>query len=93
MLNLDRLTEAARSAYQYSSGRMIALTRVVLAFVFLFALWIDPDQPARVVIVGYILLGGYFLLAIAMLALSWRSWWWDHRLAWPLMAVDICAFL
>ncbi len=72
---------------------MIALTRAVLAFVFLFALWIDPDQPARVATAGYVILGGYFLLSLVLLVLSWRSWWWDHRLAWPLMAVDICAFL
>ncbi|MGX7895009.1 sensor histidine kinase [Tsuneonella sp. HG222] len=24
---------------------------------------------------------------------AWRSWWWDHRLAWPAHVLDILAFL
>lgn len=93
MLAAERLSEAVRRAFQYSSGRTIALTRAVLASIFLLALWIDPDQPARIAVAGYTLLGGYLLLSLALLVLTWRSWWWDHRLAWPLMVVDILAFL
>lgn len=72
---------------------MIALTRVVLAAIFLFALWIDPDQPARAATLSYGILAGYLLVAILLLVLSWRSWWWDHRLAWSLMVFDIAAFM
>jgi len=72
---------------------MIALTRAVLAVVFLLALWIDPNQPARAAELSYGILAGYLLIAFALLVLSWRSWWWDYRLAWPLMVFDIAAFL
>lgn len=88
----ERLTEAVRWTFQYNSGRMIALTRAVLASVFLFALWIDPDAP-RPEMVGYGILGAYVVVAVALLVLSWHSWWWDYRLAWPVMAGDIAIFL
>jgi signal transduction histidine kinase len=86
-------SELPRRAFEYSSGRVIAFTRLVLAVVFFLALWIDPAQPARASALGYALLFGYMLVAIALLATSWRSWWWDHRLSWPAMLVDVLAFL
>jgi len=92
-LRMASLSEAIGRQFQYSSGRMIALTRAVLASVFLLALLIDPSQPVRKESAGYALLGGYLALAIGLLILSWRSWWWDHRLSWPLMVADIVAFL
>lgn len=72
---------------------MIALTRAVLAIVFVFALWIDPNQPARAAALNYAILVGYLLVAFGLLVLSWRSWWWDYRLAWSLMVFDVAAFL
>ena len=86
-------SEVVRSAFEYSSGRVIAFTRLVLAVVFFLALWIDPAQPVRASALGYTLLFGYMLLAAALLAISWRSWWWDYRLAWPVMTADVFAFL
>jgi signal transduction histidine kinase len=86
-------TEHLRRAFQYSSGRVIALSRVVLATVFFLALWIDPSQPVRDAGTGYVLVTSYLVLAAMLLLLSWRSWWWDHRLAWPQMVVDVVAFL
>ena len=90
---LHSWSELARRAFEYSSGRVIAFTRLVLAVVFFLALWIDPTQPVRASTVGYTLLFGYMLLAAAMLMTAWRSWWWDYRLAWPVMAADVFAFL
>jgi len=86
-------SELPRRAFEYSSGRVIAVTRLVLAGVFFLALWVDPSQPVRASTLGYVLLFGYMLLAAALLATSWRSWWWDHRLAWPAMLADVFAFL
>ncbi|MEO6387092.1 MAG: histidine kinase [Croceibacterium sp.] len=72
---------------------MIALTRMVLATIFLLALLIDPTRPARSEIASYGVLVAYMVLAVLLLVLSWRSWWWDYRLAWPVMLIDIAAFL
>ncbi|MGN6496614.1 MAG: sensor histidine kinase [Tsuneonella sp.] len=79
--------------FEHRSGRIIALCRVVLAFVFFIAMWLDPAQPVREAQLGYTLLGGYLLFAAVMLAVALRSWWFDHRLAWPALAIDVSAFL
>ena len=75
------------------SGRVIAITRLMLAAAFLLALWVDPNQPARSSAAGYSILAGYLVLAAALCVVAWRSWWWDFRLAWPAHVVDILAFL
>jgi signal transduction histidine kinase len=84
---------ALARAFEHRSGRIIALCRTALAAVFFLALWLDPTQPTRSSTAGYIILLGYLLLAAAMLAIAWRDWWWDHRLAWPIHVVDVVAFL
>ena len=78
---------------RHRSGRVIALARVVLAGVFLAALWVDPEQPVRDAASGYALVGGYLLLSLLALAIAWRSWWWDNRLALPMFFVDVLVFL
>jgi len=75
------------------SGRVIALTRLMLATAFLLALWIDPSQPARSTAAGYSIIAGYLVLALALCVVAWRSWWWDFRLAWPAHVIDTAAFL
>lgn len=85
--------ERLRRTFGYNSGRVIGLTRLVLAAVFFLALWLDPDQPVRSTAFGYALLFSYLVYASVQLAISWRSWWWDHQLAWLAMVVDVSAFL
>ena len=75
------------------SGRVIAVTRLMLAAAFLLALWIDPNQPARSSAAGYTILAGYLGIAAIFCVIAWRSWWWDFRLAWPAHVVDVLAFL
>jgi signal transduction histidine kinase len=75
------------------SGRVIAVTRLMLAAAFLLALWIDPNQPARSSAAGYTILAGYLGMAAICCVIAWRSWWWDFRLAWPAHVVDVLAFL
>lgn len=79
--------------FEHRSGRIIALCRAVLALVFFLAMWIDPSQPVREAALGYSLLGGYLLFAAVVLVISLKSWWFDHRLAWPALVIDILAFL
>ena len=79
--------------FEHRSGRIIALCRAILAIVFFVALWVDPGQPVRSDEAGYLLLGGYLLVATMLLVIAMRSWWWDYRLAWPALAIDVFAFL
>jgi signal transduction histidine kinase len=79
--------------FEHRSGRIVGLCRFVLATVFFLALWLDPQQPVRSGTVGYIMLFGYMVLAIALLVVAWRDWWWDRRSAWPVHVVDVVAFL
>lgn len=79
--------------FENRSGRIIALTRLTLATVFFVALWIDPGQPVRSTTAGYLVLFGYIVVAAAMCAVAWRSWWWDHCLAKPVHVLDVVAFL
>ena len=79
--------------FENRSGRIIALTRLLLAAVFFLALWLDPNQPVRSSTAGYAILFAYLIFGVAMHSVAWRSWWWDHRLAWPAHFVDVLAFL
>jgi signal transduction histidine kinase len=79
--------------FRHRSGRIIALCRLVMAFVFFMAVWIDPAQPVRATELGYTLIGSYLALSLVLMAVAMTNWWWDHRLAWPLLIVDILAFL
>jgi signal transduction histidine kinase len=79
--------------FEHRSGRIVALCRFALAMVFFLALWVAPDQPVRSSTTGYAILFGYILLALLLLAIAWRNWWWDRRLAWPMHVLDVVLFL
>jgi signal transduction histidine kinase len=79
--------------FRHRSGRIIALCRLVMAAVFFLAMWIDPAQPVRASDLGYTLIGSYLVLSLVLLGIAITNWWWDHRLAWPALVVDILAFL
>lgn len=82
-----------RRTFENRSGRVIAALRVALAFVFLVSLAFEPIEPGQAVAEGLVLMGSYLLFASAILAIIWRSWWLDHRLARPLLLLDIAVFL
>ena len=69
---------------------MIALGRAVLATLFLLAIWLDPSQPAQVLL--YYFLISYMVFAIALTVVTWRNWWLDTRLAVPAHLVDMLMF-
>jgi signal transduction histidine kinase len=77
---------------QLSSGRIIALGRLMLAVLYLLAIWTDATQPARGPVETYSLIGLYIVFATALLALTWSNWWRDAHLAGPAHAVDIVMF-
>jgi signal transduction histidine kinase len=79
-------------AIQHRSGRAIALARVVLAAVFLVAIWADPSQPSRYPREAYLILTGYVLLSGSYLVATWNDWWREHCWARLAHMVDIVLF-
>ena len=75
-----------------ASGRVIALGRLLLATLFLTAMWADASQPTEFPREAMILLAAYAALAAAMVMVAWRSWWFDAHLAGPMHAFDIALF-
>jgi signal transduction histidine kinase len=77
---------------QHSSGRIIALGRLMLAILYLLAMWTDVSLPSRSPDALYELIGVYIFFAVAMAVLTWANWWRDAHLAGPAHAVDIIMF-
>jgi signal transduction histidine kinase len=88
---VQRLT-ALQGLFKYQSGRVIATGRVMLAILFLLAVWLDRSEPARATNETYALLIAYAVAAIAIAAATWRNWWLDARLAIPMHGVDMAVF-
>ena len=77
---------------QHSSGRVIALGRLMLATLYLIAVWLDVELPIYKPPATYGLLVSYILFAATIAIVTWSSWWYDARLAGPAHAVDIMIF-
>lgn len=82
-----------RATFEHRSGRVIAALRCALAFVFLVALIFEPAIFNEGLRQGVILLGSYLLMSLVLVAVAWRSWWLDQRLALPVLLVDVAAFI
>src|SRR4030042_1376760 len=79
-------------SYQGRGERLISAGRVILAAFSLFAIWLDPAEPARHAVTTYSLLAGYLLYAI-VLALT--AWYADLNWARPapvIHALDLLIF-
>ena len=76
---------------QLSSSRVIAIGRLLLATLFLLAIWIDTHEATSSP-ESHALLSGYVLFAAAVVILTWDNWWLDAKLAGPAHAVDIGVF-
>jgi signal transduction histidine kinase len=81
-----------QSLFQYQSGRVIALGRVILSSLFLVSIWLDQSQPAQAPAQTYALLLLYVLFSLGVAALTWRNWWLDARLAAPAHLIDMAVF-
>jgi signal transduction histidine kinase len=72
--------------------RTIVLARVVLAASSLFAVWVDPNEPARYVIPTYTLHSIYAVYAIVLALMSWNR---ATARNWPLVThvadIAVCA--
>jgi len=80
------------STFRYRTGGAIAASRLVLASVFLLAIYVDPSQPSAAPERVYIFLAAYVLTAAIVTIVAWYSWWWDHRLASPMHVTDLSVF-
>src|SRR4030095_9371980 len=78
--------------FEHSSGRVIALGRLMLATLFLAAVLIDTGQPTHAPTVTYALIAGYIAISAAIVAATWNNWWVDAQVAGPAHAVDIVMF-
>jgi len=64
----------------------------MLASLFLLAIWLDVSPPLREMTVTWAVLGSYFVFASIVLAVTWKDWWLDARLAGVFHAIDILVF-
>jgi hypothetical protein len=80
------------NGFQHSSGRVIALGRLLLATLFLAAVLIDTSQPTHAPEVTYALILGYIVISAGIVAATWNNWWLDARLSGPGHSVDIVMF-
>src|SRR5690349_10332345 len=78
--------------FQLSTGRVIALGRLLLASLFLLALWLELGHPAEAPVEALVLSVGYWFLAAALLVATWNDWWADARLAGAAHALDLAMF-
>ena len=81
-----------QGTFHRRSGRVIALGRLVIASVFLLAIFLDPSQPNQNPDIAYPLLASYVFWAAALLVLTWTNWWLDFRLAAFSHLLDVAAF-
>jgi signal transduction histidine kinase len=72
---------------------VIAVSRLVLALTFFFAVWIDPKQPVSRPELGYGILAAYSLASTLVLVKSWNAWWFDYRTARAMHIVDLLVFI
>ena len=75
------------------TAKVLATCRVILAAVFLTAVWLDPAHVPSAGGLVFVVLGCYLGWAIALAMIAWRSWWWEFRLARAFHAVDIAVFI
>ena len=87
-----RYVRRVGKGFQHSSGRVIALGRLMLSVLFLAAVMADTSQPAHAPDVTYGLIGGYIVVAAVIAAATWKDWWLDARLAGLVHALDIAVF-
>src|ERR1700730_10192413 len=66
------MSKAAQPRFASRTERTIAVSRVVLAATSLFAIWLDPAEPARYVAPTYSLHAIYVIYALAIAGIMWN---------------------
>ena len=77
---------------QLPSGRVIALGRLMLAGLFLLAIWLELGHPTGAPVRTFILALAYLFFSAALLVATWRNWWADAKLAGSAHTLDIAMF-
>ena len=75
------------------SGRVIAGGRLLLACLFLVAVWTESGQPTPAHGAAYALLVAYAVWSIGVTLFVWNDWWNDARLAAPAHVIDVAVFM
>lgn len=81
-----------RQLFSRRRSRLLALSRLMLALIFIAAVWLDPVQPTRSVAATYTLLIAYAAWCGFATVIAFRSWWYDFRLARLMHVIDIAIF-
>jgi len=72
-------------------AQIVAGFRLVLALILVIAIWADPTQPVRQAELATLCLASYSAWALGLLAIAFRNWWIDFRLARTALVVDCLA--
>lgn len=83
----------SQSLTRSQSGRFLAGMRVAMALLFGLWIWLNPSEAADEVPATIPLFEAYLIFAVSMLAIAYRSWWFEHRLASPTFVVDVATFV
>lgn len=75
------------------SGRVIAGGRLLLACLFLVAVWAASSQPAPAHEAAYALLIAYVAWSLGVTLYVWNDWWNDARLAAAAHVTDVAVFM
>ena len=75
------------------SARFVAAFRVIIALIYMVAIWADPLQPVRYAEIGYALIAAYLLWASVIVWAAIRNWLVEFHLARPALLIDVCVGL
>lgn len=81
------------STFGHRTGRIIAVTRLLL--IILVALWVslDREQPVHGGKLAYAVFAAYGVYALALVWIAWRDWWLEYHLTWPSYLADSALFI
>ncbi|HEU0284108.1 MAG TPA: histidine kinase [Sphingomicrobium sp.] len=71
---------------------MIAVGRYMLSALLFFAMLVDRSPIGDLSSTVFKIVCGYVVFALVMVAVTWKDWWLDARLAGPAHALDIITF-
>src|SRR5688572_7876947 len=89
----DKRGGAMQAGPLQPSGRVIAGGRLLLACLFLIAVWTESSQPTRPHGTAYALLIAYAVWSLGVTLFVWNNWWNDARLAAPAHVIDVAVFM
>jgi len=83
----------APSTFGHRTGRVIAVTRLLM--ITLAALWVslDREQPVHGGTFAYGVFAAYVIYALALVWVAWRDWWLEYHLTWPSYLADSALFI